>query len=238
MPVATLVRRERVPTDYPAIGRRAAGPGSAGKRVRGLMLKNRKNVLRGIARCGGCSAGTCNLRLCGSPVRSRHLHRRKGEVYNLTQGEHHRGTVPGRRQPGAPEQRRHHLRRRRFGSDGRWHERRREATAATPTHVTRAETLSAIDLTADPARCVTTSHTPTTATVARIDSWASLQGSGPMSFSVHNVVSTDGGANWIALDSHFGRDSAPGAGLWGYATTHRSGIWWRDRPTSSACGSA
>lgn len=91
---------------------------------------------------------------------------------------------------------------------------------AAPTYLNDTETLlgTALDLSTRPVVCRSQAHTPASATVARIDSWASLEGTGPMTFSVENVVSTDAGVTWFSLDTVFGRDSTAQAGQWGHAT--------------------
>lgn len=98
-----------------------------------------------------------------------------------------------------------------------------QSTGGAPTYVSRAALPGGLDLSTNPVVCQTTAHTPTSPTVARVDSWLSLEGSGPMSFTVGAVVSTNGGATWLPLDeSAFGRDSTPAAGQWGHATNTAS----------------
>jgi hypothetical protein len=112
-----------------------------------------------------------------------------------------------------------------------------QPTGAAPTHLSDTESVfgANLDLPTNPVVCQTTDHTPTTATVARIDSWAALEGTGLMSYTVRNVVSTNGGATWISLDPEFARDSTPAVGQWGHAanssirnlvagTTYRFGV--------------
>lgn len=92
----------------------------------------------------------------------------------------------------------------------------------TPVFRTASANTGAVDIDTSPVICQTSSFAPIVATVARVDSWVSLEAaaSSLMAFTVNSAYSTNGGATWNSLPEFLAsRSSTDVAGAWGHATS-------------------